>query len=77
MRLKRISLFAMLSLALASGCSASRNAITPLRDRDDHEALPPRHDHEYSPGTEDSDDFQSPPESNGPLEPVPAPFCKK
>ena len=73
MRLKRISLFAMLSLALASGCSASRNAITPLRDRDDHGALPPRHDHEYSPGTEDSDDFQNPPENNGPLEPVPAP----
>ncbi|RLS78623.1 MAG: hypothetical protein DWI00_03510 [Planctomycetota bacterium] len=73
MRLKRISLFAMLSLVLASGCSASRNAITPLRDRDDHDALPPRHDHEYSPGTEDSEDFQNPPESNGPLEPVPAP----
>jgi hypothetical protein len=73
MRLKRISLFAMLLLALASGCSASRNAITPLRDRDDHEALPPRHDHEYSPGTEGSEDFQNPPESNGPLEPVPAP----
>ena len=73
MRLKRMSLFAMLSLALASGCSASRNAVTPLRDRDDHGALPPRHDHEYSPGTEGSDDFQNPPESNGPLEPVPAP----
>ena len=73
MRLKRISLFAMLSLALASGCSASRNAITPLRDRDDHGALPPRHDHEYSPGTEGSEDFQKPPESDGPLEPLPAP----
>lgn len=73
MRLKRISVFAMLSLALASGCSASRNAVTPLRDRDDHGSLPPRHDHEYSPGTERSDDFQNPPESNTPLEPVPAP----
>ena len=73
MRLKRISLLAMLLLALASGCSASRNAITPLRDREDHGALPPRHDHEYSPGTDGSEDFQNPPESNGPLEPVPVP----
>lgn len=73
MRLKRISLFAILSLALASGCSASRNAITPLRDRDEHGPLPPRHDHEYSPGTESSDDFQNPPQTDGPLEPVPAP----
>lgn len=73
MRLKRIPLFAMLSLALASGCSASRNAITPLGDRDDHGALPPRHDHEYSPGTGGAEDFQKPPESDGPLEPLPAP----
>lgn len=73
MRLKRISLFALLSVAIMSGCSASRNAKTPLRDSRDRVTEPPRHDHEYSPAPDQSKQFQDHPAENAPSEPIPAP----
>jgi len=80
MRFERISVFAMLAFALASGCSASRNAATSLRENDADESaetqviVPPRHEHEFAPGTiPPRDEFQDPQQNSGPREPVPAP----
>jgi hypothetical protein len=80
MRFERISVFAMLAFALASGCSASRNAATSLREQDANEAaetqviVPPRHEHEFAPGTiPPKDQFHDPQQNSGPREPVPAP----
>lgn len=70
MRLKRISLFALMSLVVASGCSANRYAATSLRGERERVTEPPRHDHEYSPSlTPDDDEFLEPPTG----EPAPAP----
>jgi hypothetical protein len=80
MRFERISVFAVLAFALASGCSASRNAATSLREHDADESpetqviVPPRHEHEFAPGTiPPKDEFHDPPQNSGPREPVPAP----
>ena len=70
MRLKRISLFALMTLALTSGCSANRNAAASLRGERERFTEPPRHDHEYSPSlTPGDDEFVEPPSG----EPAPAP----
>ena len=70
MRLKRISLLALMSLVVAGGCSANRNTATSLRGEPERVNEPPRHDHEYFPSlTPDDDDFVEPPVK----EPVPAP----
>jgi len=74
MRLKRITLFALLSVMLASGCTASRHAASSLQNDVEPVTRPPRHDHEYSPSlTPESNDFRNPPGIDSPKEPVPAP----
>lgn len=74
MRLKRILLFALMSVLVASGCTANRHRATSLTNDIEPVVEPPRHDHEYSPSlTPEHDEFRDPPESRGPKEPVPAP----
>ena len=79
MRLKRILLFAVLSITMASGCSANRNSLNPLHRADDRESIAPRDEHEYDPRIQDYDrDLQEPtsPVPSLPVpsgEPVPAP----
>lgn len=77
MRLKPISLAAALALALTSGCSASRNAVSALRSRpaesaDERIVTPPRHDREYDDPDSEHDEFRDP-QPSSPREPVPAP----
>lgn len=73
MRLPGISLFAIISILVISGCSANRNAVRDDR-ADDQPYIPPRHDHDYSPEINSpQDELQSPvpPVPSG--EPIPAP----
>lgn len=70
MRLKRISLLALMSLVVASGCSANRNAATSLRGEREHVTEPPRRNHEYNPALTPGDDgFIEPPSEEPALTP--------
>lgn len=79
MRLKRISLFTVLSLTIVSGCSTNRASLNPLDHADDRETIAPRDENEYYPRVFDEDrDLQEPtsPVHSLPVpsgEPVPAP----
>ena len=74
MRLNRIPLFALMSVLIASGCSASRSSLKALRGGGEDVETPPSHDHEYSPAPYDGDDdFRPPTPHSQPGEPVPAP----
>ncbi len=68
MRLLRISLVAFVAMTLTTGCAATRNRLSSLRDHDRDASA--TEDHEYSPraGESSGDDFRNP---SG--EPVPAP----
>ncbi len=79
MRLKRFSLFTVLSLTMVSGCSANRASLNPLDQADDRETIAPQDENEYYPRVYDEDrDLQEPtsPVPSLPVpsgEPVPAP----
>jgi hypothetical protein len=73
MRPPGISLFAIMSILVIGGCSASRNSLHPDRG-DDQPYVPPRHDENYSPEIRGSEDeFESPVPPVPSREPVPAP----
>lgn len=72
MRLKRISLLSVLSLTLASGCSANRASLNPLDRADDRETIAPRGENEYYPRVYDEDRDLQEPTSPVPSSPVPS-----